>query len=94
MPTKRIRREREPLPTQYPAQFSVMVTAETDTNVRTIKRHRGMSLSAVMRTAVEIGLAEMIRRGDMEPPAKRVRRAATARRVARMAAGVAGVNGA
>lgn len=82
MPTKRITREREPLPVQYPAQFSVMVTAETDTVVRTIKRHRARTLSAVMREAVEIGLAVMVERGDMLPPAKRVRKAVKARAAA------------
>lgn len=83
MPTKRITREREPLPVQYPAQFSVMVTAETDTTVRTIKRHRSRTLSAIMREAVEIGLAAMVERGDALPPAKRVRKATAARRAAR-----------
>lgn len=82
MPTKRIKREREPLPVQYPAQFSVMVTAETDTQVRTIARNRSRTLSAVMRDAVEHGLSIMVSRGDMDPPAKRARKATKARRAA------------
>lgn len=83
MPTKRIKREREPLPVQYPAQFSVMVSAEHDTQVRTIARNRSRTLSAVMREAVEHGLSIMVSRGDMDPPAKRVRKAARARTAAK-----------
>lgn len=82
MPTKRIKREREPLPVQYPAQFSVMVDATSDTQVRTIARNRSRTLSAVMREAVGIGLAEMVERGDMDPPAKRVRKARAQRAAA------------
>ena len=82
MPTKRIKRDREPAPVQYPAQFSVMVSAETDTIVRTIHRNRRRTLSAVMREAVEIGLGVLIERGDMEPPARRARKAVKARKAA------------
>lgn len=70
MPTKRIKRERETLPAQYPAQFSVMVTPEVDATVRTIRRHRRWTLSRIMREAVDIGLAVMVERGDTKPPVR------------------------
>lgn len=57
----KVKEQRSPRAHRYPRQLVVMTSHEQADAVRTEARHSGLSLSEVIRAALEIGLPEIER---------------------------------